>query len=434
MRKLVLTVLVLSLIAGTSWAAAPDLTFGDFMPIVQAPSDQRDALREVKDSDAVTTETREVTVNGETVTLATIRGKTLQDAANDFLKRRGEMGASRIEDTNGNGGYIATGTGIYDREMSNITAVRISQRLAYLQALMDAKTQLAKELNYITAEGTDVYGHNNDNQTTSESNANDMSNAFDSAGKSGVAAVLKGYVTYDVYDDNEATVYVTIVATDKTMGKFSRPTSDTIIADNFADAMNAVLAEIQSGVVPPVGRRIVDVPSTGEIAFVGFGSAVVYPAQKAAAQAIQRRDAQKIATMRAEAELCGILTGDKVDGQASYEEAMKRSFGDYDAIEANDPMNDFVSSEDVAQVKSIKDGFMSNVDLNEAIVTASKGTLPSGVTRRAWLDNDNAFAYAVAVYVPSFTNKAASDSKVMNDAQLLKPVETEKPKPEPKDS
>ena len=108
MRKLVLTVLVLSLIAGTSWAAAPDLTFGDFMPIVQAPSDQRDALREVKDSDAVTTETREITVNGETVTLATIKGKTLQDAANDFLKRRGEMGASRIEDTNGNGSYIAT--------------------------------------------------------------------------------------------------------------------------------------------------------------------------------------------------------------------------------------------------------------------------------------------------------------------------------------
>ena len=81
-------------------------------------------------------------------------------------------------------------------------------------------------------------------------------------------------------------MYVTIVATDKTMGKFSRPANDTLIVENLTDGMNAVLAEIQSGVVPPVGGRIVDVPSTGEIAFVGFGSAVVYPAQKAAAATV----------------------------------------------------------------------------------------------------------------------------------------------------
>lgn len=210
------------------------------------------------------------------------------------------------------------------------------------------------------------------------------------------------------------------------MGKFSCPASDTIIANNMADAMNAILAEIQSGVVPPVGDRIVDVPETGEIAFVGFGSAVVYPAQKKAAQAMQKRDAQKIATIRAESELCGILTNNKVDGQAKYKESVRQAFGDYKGIENQDPMNELATNEDRAQVQAIKDGFMSNSELQEAIVTASKGILPPGVTRRAWLDKDGAFAYAVAVYVPSFTNKAAADSQTMKDAQLLKPVEPEK--------
>ena len=434
MRKILLSVLVLIFTAGSSLAAAPDLTFDDFMPIVQAPSDQREPLREVKDTGAVKSETREVKVNGESVTLATVRAKTLQDAANTFVKNRGQMGASRIEDINGNGGYIATGTGIYDREMSNVTAARISQRLAYLQALMDAKVQLSQLLNAITTEAEEVYSHDNNNQAGSETNTSDLSSTLESAGKTRTAAVLKGYVTYDVYDDELATVYVTIVATDKTMGKFSRPANDVMIADNFADGINAVLAEIQSGVVPPVGGRIVDVPSTGEIAFVGFGSAVVYPAQKAAAQAIQGRDAQKIAGIRADSELCGILTGDNVDGQASYRETIKQAFGDYESIEAADPMKDLTSTEDTAQVKSIKDSFMSSSEFNETIVTARKGILPPGVTRRSWLDKDNSFAYALSVYVPSFTNKAASDGKAMNEAQLLKPAETEKPKPSPVES
>ena len=108
---------------------------------------------------------------------------------------------------------------------------------------------------------------------------------------------------------------------------------------------------------------------------------------------------------------------------------MKQTFGDYDSIEACDPMNSLVTREDTAQVQSIKDSFMSSSEFTEAITTARKGVLPPGVTRRAWLDKDNAFAYAVSVYIPSFTNKASVSGKVMNDARLLKPVETEEPKP-----
>ena len=79
MRKLVLTVLILTITAGTSQADTPDLTFSDFIPIVQAPSDKREELRTVKSPDAVTSETREVEVDGKKSQYLSLRAKTLQD-------------------------------------------------------------------------------------------------------------------------------------------------------------------------------------------------------------------------------------------------------------------------------------------------------------------------------------------------------------------
>ena len=309
--------------------------------------------------------------------------------------------------------------------------MRISQRLAYLQGLLDAKVALSKLVKSADIEGYDIYGHNSANTNTEDDADSATSNAFDETAKSHVADVLKGYVTYDVFDGFDDpryadTVFVTIAATPKTMGMYSRPVNDTMMAQNLSDGMNAVLAEIQSGVVPPVGGRIVDVPTTGEIAFVGFGSCVVQDSNKAAVRAINRRDAQKIAALRAESELCGILTGDHVDGQAKYRESVRQAFGNYQAIEDTDPLKEFVTSQDLEQVEAVKEGFQHNQNLDEAISSARKGLLPPGVTRRSWLDDDGIFAYSVAVYVPSATNKAAAGGKAMDDAQIIQKIEPDK--------
>ena len=73
-----------------------------------------------------------------------------------------------------------------------------------------------------------------------------------------------------------------------------------------------MLAEIQSGVVPPVDGRIVSVPETGEIAFVGFGSEIVRPSDNKKTNANNRTNARRRASLRAEASLCGIIRGDTV--------------------------------------------------------------------------------------------------------------------------
>ena len=418
MKKIYLAILLTCL--STSCFAAPLLTADDFMPPIQAPEEQREALRTVQHPEEIHT----FTSPDSNITTTTAR--TLQDAINDFIKSHTTTGAKRIGTPDGNYAYVATGLGVYDKSMRNINAVRLSQRAAYLRGLMNAKVELSKMLSDMEIAGMEILANQNDNSNTADSSSTSLGIAMHEKGDSNVAAVLKGYVTYDIFDDGEGTVYVTIVSTPKTMGKYSRPVNDTLLADNVRDGMNAILAEIQSGVVPPVGGRIVDVPNTGEIAFVGFGSALVQRASNPAMRANLRINAGKIAVMRAERELCGIITGDKVNGQASYRESLKQEFTeDFTAIEAVDPMNNLVSSNDLEQVNNAKSNFSHIQNFNEAITTAARGILPPGVNRSSWFDDEGVWAYAVAIYVPSITNRAASDAQTMRDSQILQPVQTE---------
>ena len=56
------------------------------------------------------------------------------------------------------------------------------------------------------------------------------------------------------------------------------------------------------------------------------------------------------------------------------------------------------------------------------LMSASKGVLPPGVKHQSWLDEDKAFAYAVAVYLPSATEQAAEGAESMKSGTILQPV------------
>ena len=90
-----------------------------------------------------------------------------------------------------------------------------------------------------------------------------------------VRKVLKGYVTYAVLDDGNGRVYVTLVSSPKTRGKYTRFGDNGVTASNLREGLNSVIAEIKNNLVPPVGGHIIDVLDTGEVAWVGFGSFIV---------------------------------------------------------------------------------------------------------------------------------------------------------------
>jgi hypothetical protein len=83
-----------------------------------------------------------------------------------------------------------------------------------------------------------------------------------------------------------------------------------VTAANLRDGLNSVIAEIKNGFVPPVGGRIITVPGTGEIAFVGFGSSVVRYNSEKSMQERLKLQAERMAGTRALDALAGILTGD----------------------------------------------------------------------------------------------------------------------------
>lgn len=419
MKKVLAVAAVFVLVFCSASLAAPLFTAADFVPPVQVPEEQRAEALTVKSPDAV------VTSDDPALNAPVTTGMSVQDAINAIVERH-EEGSSMVATPEGGYGFVATGLGTYRKDMKNLTALRIAQRNAYVHALMQAKAKMAEQV-----EGFAVQGYTNfDEKITTLDNGdedNGLRNREASSTesiKTTVAGVLKGYVTYNVFDDfKNGMVYVTIVSTPKTRGVFSRVTSDTVDAETINDGLNAVLAEIQNGLVPLVGGRIVEVPKTGEIAFVGFGSAVVRQDKDPSIRNTLLRAAQSSAGLRAADALCGIIIGDITNAETKLDSVTRESVRDFANEEKEDPMTGLVTSEEVANAKGRQTEFRNRMEFSQTIETARRGTLPPGVIRRAWLDDEGAFAYALAIYIPSITNAAASGAQEMRDTNIVQPIE-----------
>ena len=423
MKKLLVSIVLTVCFCASCWGA-PLLTADDFTPILQVPEEQREDLSKVKNPEEVKTE-----VDPELKKTVT-HAATAQDAVNSVMQRfyaDGGEGCESVALPDGSLGLVAVGTGTYGSEMSNILAQRREQQIAYYVAFLQAKRLMARYFEGASMEqlqGFFVRENANDEADTGISTRNEQ---FSMDIKSATSAILRGYVTYDVRDDvKNGTVYVTLVSTPRTQGRYNRPASDIQQAKDLKEGINNIFAEIQSGVVPPVGGRIVDVPETGEIAFVGFGSEVVRPADSKKARADNRQSARRRATLRAEASLCGIIKGDSVTASDIDSVATENNSESYigdKKIDLTDPIDKLTSDSEKAEARKDVQGFRSS-DSNQLIIqSAVKGTIPPGVSPRSWLNDEGTFAYAVAVYIPSVTQKAAQMNQDMKDSQIVKPYE-----------
>jgi hypothetical protein len=58
------------------------------------------------------------------------------------------------------------------------------------------------------------------------------------------------------------------------------------------------------------------------------------------------------------------------------------------------------------------------------IQTLRQGVLPPGVMRETSLDENEYFAYGIAVYLPSLSDAARGAAREMDEAQLVQPPKT----------
>lgn len=400
-------VLSAALIAGA--AMAQSFSADDFLPPAQ--SDNPEAPLEVKDPGAVKA------TEGEFTGKPAVEAATAQDAINAFIQGNA-FGFAEVRFPSGFG-FAAKGVATYTVHPSN-TATRIEQRLAYNIAYLNAKRYLAEGFFGLSNEGRTKLASFFTNLDTSERTMVDISETTTESIAQVVSGMMRGYVVYDVRDDfQNHVVHVVLVATPKTMGYFERPDPSTIVAESIRDGLNQVLTEIKRNIVPPVGGRTVFVPATGEMAYVGFGSDVIRQNSNPALQARQTLNAQKSAGLRAKDALCGIIVGDNIRSEEYEDTSAETRISDFDKVAGDDPLNaaDFNSAGAKALAETRQE--FLNAQTNTTLITSvRKGVLPPGVQTSGWVDEDNTFAYSLAIWLPSAVKRGEGMRDLMRNSDI----------------
>jgi hypothetical protein len=398
---------------GIAFAAA--VTADDFLPPVQATTpEQKEELLVVKEKNAVKTEV------DTDLGLPVTRGGSLQDAINKIVEKPKQgchLAQVRPEDGIV---FVATGQGSYNPAHANVVASRIEQRNAYLEAFVNAKAELARTTGDLAYRGAIDFDKKTERLDTSDKGLTNIEKDLSESQKQSVSKVLKGYVTYAVHDDGAGKVFVTIVSSPKTRGQYNRGGSDGLTAANLRDGLNTVLADIRSGIVPPVGGRIIEVSATGEIAFVGFGSSVVRKDEEPDVQAELDLQAEQVAELRAIDALAGIILGDDTRWEGHADEATSKQVKDFQRMEQSVPLGQGTQGEVQEYQKRVKD-MRNSLSSSTSVKTLREGKLPPGIMRQSYIDDNAYFAYGIAVYVPSLTEDVRKGIEEMDKTQIVQP-------------
>ena len=258
-------------------------------------------------------------------------------------------------------------------------------------------------------------------ETNSSRTLNNINTSMTERQKQWAQAVLKGYVTYSVQDDGNGRVYVTIVSSPKTRGQVGRNGTEGLTVDNLRNGINAVIAEVRKGLIPPVGGRIVEVPGTNEVAWVGFGSSIVRLDPEPDVQAELELQAEQIAGLRAVDGLAAIIFGDETRWQAHADEETKRQVKSFEYVQKNDPSTKGTETEIKEYENRIRE-MRNTLSHSETISSFRKGILPPGIMRQTDLDDDGYFAYGIAIYLPSASDWAAQIKNEMDKTKIVRPV------------
>ncbi len=396
-------------------AHAASLGADDFLPPAQAgtPEAKQEAER-IKEPGAVK---QEKGIDGQSATVAA----SAQDAMNAAIKRipSGD-GCEQIKFPSGFG-WVASGSAIYTVK-PNPVAVLHDQRAAYQKAYLKAKRNLASALNGLSSKGKDQLAEAIKSIATQDDNLTNLSESTSESIQERVEGFLRGYVVYSVQDqqeDKHGTVTVSIVTTPKTRGKFNRVDASSVSADSVREGLAMVLAELSGGLLPPVGGKTINVPQTGELAFVGFGSAVIAPNQNPGVRAKLELTAQKTAQMRARSALCGIILGDEIKALSSLDAESQSLSKEFEEAQKADPLFGKQDQAGVKKLQEQRNTFLNTELSTDQITSIRNGTLPPGVTVKTYFNENKSIAEAVAVYLPSLSAQAGQAGQEMRKARIV---------------
>lgn len=303
-------------------------------------------------------------------------------------------------------GIISTSTVDYKR-YQNINATMLGKRGAYVKAFTKAQSQMVKymegfENNCKTALSDQTVAID----TGVESVANSGSSLDEQCAET-AKGVLAGFITYKIDDDaDDDVVTVSLASSTKTRAAVSRVGGAVIVSSDPRKAFEHIAKEVTTGVVPPLGAKLIHNPENGESIVIGFGSAIVRQNKDKAMMRKMHTMAKKQSQLRANNALSAFLNGSEVYWKGGFEENQVESAQQFDIpTDENGQAKDPVAFDDTRNV------FLNAVSSSDDYSVITGGKLPAGVKTKTYDSEDGYWVNTIAIYMPSATAKAQQASR-----------------------
>jgi hypothetical protein len=382
------TILTLALALSLPTFASDDFDLTDLIPAKPGQS--------IPNADTVTVK-GDVVVGTDEVSAVAVAHQTLIE----------EDGVKMIKVGSGIG-ILSAGSASYET-FDNHNASLLSKRGAYNKALLIAKKQFVANMKGITLVCENVVSESMDFIDSGNENMANTSDVQQEACVESVAGSIAGYVTFDVNDDiEEKLVRVSLISTPKTRSQIRQQAGAVAVTTAPNEIFKHIIRDLKSGILPPVGAKVLTNPDTNENYVMGFGSAIVRVNKNKSISRKLKTVAKRQSETRARAALLGTLKGEKIYWDGSFDEKQldKNTQFDYDP-ETLDPTQ-------VAVLDEEQSTFINQLKTTDDYKTLTTGMLPPGVSTKSFVSTDGNWQYTVAIYAPSLERKASQANEEMN--------------------
>jgi hypothetical protein len=308
-------------------------------------------------------------------------------------------------------GIISTATASYNR-YENINATMLSKRSAYVKGFTKAQGEMVKYMEGLENNCSSALSDETLTLDTGmESNANSVATIKETCQQT-AKGVLAGFITYKLDDnDEENVITVSLASSTKTRAAVSRVGGAVIVSSDPKKAFQHIAREVTTGVVPPLGAKLIHNPENGESIVIGFGSAIVRQNRDKAMQRKMVSLANQQSKIRANSALIAFLKGSEVYWKGGFDESQVEGSQQFDI-----PADDNGQAMDPVVYDDTRHVFMNSVSASDDYSVITGGQLPPGIKTKSYPSEDGYWVNTISIYMPSATAEAKQASQENREA------------------
>ena len=289
-------------------------------------------------------------------------------------------------------GWVATGSAPYAAS-DNPVALRRSRQEARFKAFTAARTQLADCLRTLNPEARRQIAETLEGDDAIRLALINLAANDAEKWEQALRILARGFVAHSVQEQTDpGLIRVHLVATPKTATRLTRPTASAMESLSLQEGLRQSLAEIEAGLIPSTGNRLIVVNASGELPLIGYAINRIGAHPDPIAQDKLRADAEKIAITHASEALVGLANGDDSGWRNSLDEISRSELETTaSAYEDNEP-----SARRFAQIRDL---ILSAAKDDPGLQTLREGNLPAAAAIKRF-SSEGAVIVAV-IYTPT---------------------------------